>query len=247
MVPWSEGARQLWTGRLPAATSIAAAAGGIAVKPGDATVRRNQDLPIQALVAGSGENVQVHVRFGSGDWEATPMQADKNGGFAFTLYAVRDDAHYYVTAGGLKSAEHRIQVVDLPSIEKLRLTYDYPGWTGLPQHTEDGGGDIRAVEGTAVGIQVVTSAPLQGPLLVIDGNNQVLAQSGTTSSGKLAVKKSGHYRIATTFLGEVVPLTPDYAIDVAIDEKPDVRVIRPRQGLPRHQHRGSTGARGSAR
>ena len=34
--PWSEGTRQLWLGSLPAATSIAAAAGGIAVKPGGA-------------------------------------------------------------------------------------------------------------------------------------------------------------------------------------------------------------------
>ncbi len=41
------------------------------------------------------------------------------------------------------------------------------------------------------------------------------------------MKKSGHYRIATRFLGEVVPLTPDYLIEVAVDEKPDVRVIRP--------------------
>ncbi len=47
---------------------------------------------------------------------------------------------------------------------------------------KDGGGDIHAVAGTAVGIQVVTSAPLEGPLLVIDGNNQELSQSGTTSS-----------------------------------------------------------------
>ncbi len=41
------------------------------------------------------------------------------------------------------------------------------------------------------------------------------------------MKKSGHYRIATRFLDEVVALTPDYLIEVAPDEKPDVRVMKP--------------------
>ncbi len=151
--PWREGARQLWLGNLPPATSIAAAAGGIAVKPGDATVRRNQDLGIEALVAGSSDDVQLHVRYEAGEWESAPMERGTTGSYTTTLFALREGGQYYVTAGRLKSKEHHIQVVDLPRIEKLSLTYDYPDWTGLPQKTEEGGGDIRAVEGTAVGHQ----------------------------------------------------------------------------------------------
>ncbi len=226
--PFADGARNLWSGRLPQAAKIAAAAGGIAVKPGDTTMRRNQDLAISAQVLGGGADVQMHVRFaGSDDWEIAPMDRGANGGYKFTLYAVRDDAQYYVTAGHLKSKAHQIKVVDLPAIRKLSLTYNYPSWTGLPQRVQDGGTDIRAVAGTQVGLEVVTSEPLQGPLLVIDGNGKPLSQSGATSRGKLAVNKDGHYRIATRFLGEVVALTPDYAIQVAPDEKPDVKVVRP--------------------
>ena len=179
-----EGARQLWAGKLPPAASIAAAAGGIAVQPGDTIMRRNQDLPISAQVLGNAGNVQAACalrerrRVGNrADGSQTPT-----GSYDFTLYAVREGAQYYVTAGRLKSAEHQIQVVDLPSVEKLRLTYDYPGWTGLAQRVEEGGADIRAVAGTEVGLEVVTSAPLEGPLLVIDGNGQELTQSGLTST-----------------------------------------------------------------
>src|SRR5690606_6080256 len=65
-----DGARQLWLGRLPPAASVAAAAGGIAVQPGDATIRRNQDLDVSALVAGSSDDVQLHLRFDNGgEWE----------------------------------------------------------------------------------------------------------------------------------------------------------------------------------
>jgi hypothetical protein len=164
----AEGARQLWAGKLPPAAVIAAAAGGVAVQPGNTVMRRNQDLPISAQVLGNAGNVQLHVRFENSDeWEVAPMDRDPSGSYAFTLYAVRDGAHYYVTAGRFKSAEHQIQVVDLPSIEKLQLTYDYPNWTGLAQRVEDGGADIRAVAGTSVGREIVTSAPLEGPLLVM--------------------------------------------------------------------------------
>ncbi|MEO6080093.1 MAG: hypothetical protein ABIQ86_09985 [Steroidobacteraceae bacterium] len=223
-----EGAKRLWLGKVPTATRIAAAAGGIAVQPGNTTVRRNQDLGISALVARGGSDVNVYVRFDSdGEWEAAPMQADGKGGYAFTLFAVREAARYYVASGSLKSKEHRIEVVDLPKIEHLRLTYDYPQWTGLKPRLEESGGDIRAVSGTRVSVEVVTDKPLDGPLLVIDDSQSGLTQSGATSRGNIAVKKAGHYRIATRFGNEIVPLTPDYAIDIVIDEKPTVQIVKP--------------------
>ncbi|MEO6186030.1 MAG: hypothetical protein ABIP38_14035, partial [Steroidobacteraceae bacterium] len=225
---FGEAAQHLWLGRLPPATTIAAAAGGIAVRPGDTTVRRNQDLDIGALVANRGSDVTVHVKFdGGGEWEVAPMQADGKGGYAFTLFAVRDAAKYYVTAGALRSSEHRIAVVDLPQIQSLRLTYEYPSWTGLPRRTEESGGDIRAVDGTRVGVEVVTDKPLQGPLLVINGSEAGLSQSGATSRGNIAVKTPGHYRIATRFGDEIVPLTQDYLIEVVADEKPTVEISKP--------------------
>ncbi len=225
---WGESARQLWLGEVPQTLRVAAAAGGIAVKPGDISIRRNQDLPISAQVAGSAGAVQVHVRFGEdGEWEAAPMESDGNGGFRFTLFAVREPTQYYVSAGRLKSAEHHIKVVDLPRIESLRLTYNYPKWTGLPGRSEESGGDIRAVAGTRVGLEVVTDSVMEGPLLIINGEEDGLSQSGTTARGELDVKEPGHYRIATKFGEEIVALTEDFTIEVVPDEKPNVEILRP--------------------
>ena len=99
-------------------------------------------------------------------------------------------------------------MVIVPSIESFKLTYDYPGWTGLPDREEESGGDVRAVEGTRVNLALTTSAPLEAPLLVVDGDGNELKQSGTTASGGFAISKPGHYRIATRFLGEIVPKVP---------------------------------------
>jgi hypothetical protein len=222
-----DGARHLWLGRLPTANRIAVAEGGIAVRPGDVSVRRNQDLPISAIVAGGRRDAQVHVRFGNGQWEVAPMTAEEDGGYSFTLFAVRDAAQYYVTAGNLRSKQHNIEVVDLPRIESLRLTYHYPGWTGLPQQIQEASGDIRAVAGTKVSLEIKTDKPLTSPLLVVNGASSSLSQTDRISAGDVAVKQPGHYRIATRFGNEVVPLTEDYVIDVVPDEAPTVQIMKP--------------------
>ena len=41
------------------------------------------------------------------------------------------------------------------------------------------------------------------------------------------MKEPGHYRIATKFGDEIVPLTQDYVIDVVTDEKPTVEILQP--------------------
>ena len=238
-----EAAQRVWLGKVPAATAIAAAAGGIAVQPGDTTVRRNQDLGISALVAHGGSDVTVYVKFEGGeDWEAAPMEADGKGGYAFTLFAVRDAAQYYVTSGSLRSKEHRIQVVDLPKIEKLRLTYEYPSWTGLPRRT----GRIRwrYPRRRPARAWRLKSSPTSRWMVRCWSSmaaNPGLSQTGATSRGDIAVKKAGHYRIATRFGKEIVPLTPDYVIDLVIDERPTIEDRQAGQGLPGHQHRGSAG------
>jgi hypothetical protein len=226
--PFASGAKHLWGAAAPATVSAAVAAGGIAVKPGDISVRRNQDLNLAATVAGIERDVKVHVRFADGTaWETSSMERSNNGEYTFTLYAVREAARYFVTAGSLRTQEFQVSVVDLPQIESMQLTYDYPSWTGLRRKTEESGADIAAVAGTQVAIEIKTDKPMEGPLLVIDGTGSALKQSGTVSRGRLTVQKEGVYRIATRFGNEIVPLTEDFQISVVPDEKPNVEIIRP--------------------
>ena len=39
-------------------------------------------------------------------------------------------------------------MVDLPAVKQMKVTYHYPKWTGMPEVTEEHGGDLRAIEGT---------------------------------------------------------------------------------------------------
>jgi hypothetical protein len=224
---WGFGSRNLWLGTEIPREQIALRQ--IAVKPGDATVRRNQDVPIHAALTGfKADRAEVFVKFANArDWERAPMRAGEDGKFEFTLYALREPLTYYVASNGTKSAEHRISVVDAPRIERMRLTYRYPSWTGLKTETDEVNRDIRAVAGTQVDVEIQTSAPLEQPTLRVDDKSKDLRPDGAWTSGVIDVKKPGHYRISARVGDELVPLTEEHEISIVEDEKPTIEFAKP--------------------
>jgi hypothetical protein len=226
---WGFGSRHLLLGmELP---RNAVPVRSVTVTPGNATVRRNSDLAIRAAVEGfHPREVAVFVRFADRqEWERAPMQAatDSDSRFEFRLYAVRGPLQYYVDAEGTRSGEHSVNVVDLPRIERVKLTYEYPQWTGLDPKTDDVSRDISAVEGTNVKVEVIADAPLDAPALIVDGNTGELVQQGRTSTGAIAVTKPGRYQIGARVANEFVALSDEYAIEIIPDEKPTIEVRKP--------------------
>ncbi len=224
---WGFGSRHLWFGASIPKETIAARS--ILVKPGDATIRRNQDVPIRATAQGfTAQSAEVFVKFGdSTTYERAPMKVAPNGEFEFTLYALREPLSYYVVSQGAKSAEHRIFVADAPRIERMRLTYHYPSWTGLASETDENYRDIRAVAGTKVSVEVQTSAPLDSPTLKVNDDAEDLDREGNWSRGVIEVSKAGHYRIHAKVGDELVPLTDEYQIALVEDQRPSVEIARP--------------------
>ncbi|MEJ1965196.1 MAG: DUF4175 family protein [Gammaproteobacteria bacterium] len=221
------GSRNLWFGATLPKEKITARS--ILVKPGDTTIRRNQDVPIHATMQGfTAQNAEVFVRFGdSKTYERAPMKASPSGEFEFTLYALREPLSYYVVSQGAKSTEHHIYVADVPRIERMRLTYNYPSWTGLAQETDESYRDIQAVAGTRVTVEVQTSAPLDSPTLKVNGAASDLKRDGNWSRGTLELTKAGTYRIHARVGDELVPLTDEYQISLVEDQKPTIEIAKP--------------------
>ena len=201
----------------------------INVLPGNATVRRNSDVAIRATIDGfRPEQTQVFVRFADQQqWEAATMRAAEDGQYDFKLYAVRGPLAYYVQADGIRSTEHNIGVVDLPRIQKVRLTYAYPEWTGLESLTDEESRDIRAVAGTDVKVEVFADAPLEAPALIVDGRSQELEQEGRANVGTIAVNQPGSYQIGARVADEFVALSDEYPIEIVPDEKPSIQIRKP--------------------
>ena len=168
------GASLLWTGSHHDKPALY----DLRVTPGDAVVRRHADQMVSALPTGlRSPSVTVHARFQSSPkWEEIAMlpKAAGNfaGGYEFLFAGLPENVEYYVTAGAMTSKHYNIRVTDLPAVTKIRVTYHYPAWTGMPSEVEERGGDLRAVTGTEAELDVSTDRSLPGGQIQLD-NGQI--------------------------------------------------------------------------
>lgn len=225
---WSYGTSRLWAGWLEPNESPYYE---LRIEPGDATVRRGADLTMTAEVVGfESPSAQVYVKYAdSVKWEEAPMRRQLDGtGFEFLFAGVRDPFSYYVSAGGIRSEEFAVDVVSMPVVRGFKLTYHYPKWTGLKNVVEDPGGDINAVAGTEVEIEVETDKPLEDGVILVDGEQAARMESaGLTSVGRITVKGDGLYNVAELYKGEEVRISDEFFITVIPDRKPTLEIGRP--------------------
>ena len=222
------GASLLWLGSAHSGAPLY----DLRVTPGDITVRRHADQIVNAQLIGLQPNqVRLYARYQSASkWDEVVMQPQQGAsGYQFLFAGLPEGVEYYVEAGPLRSRHFNIRVADLPSIKQIRVTYNFPSWTGLPNAVEEHSGDLRAVEGTKADLEITTDRPLRDGVLVLDNNQQLnLAPGeGNVYKGAVQIQKDGLYYIAALDRGERVRLSEDYFIEAAEAIPPVVRIERP--------------------
>ena len=225
------GASLLWTGPKKNVAPLYA----ITVTPGDVAVRRNSDQLITACVTGMRpEKVQIFAHYQSaGAWEPVTMQAQPDSGglaaYQFVFAGLPENVEYYVAAGPLVSPHYKVRVVDLPAVKGIRVTYQYPKWTGMKPVTEEHSGDLRAIEGTDAALEVEMDRPLKDGQLALDGGKtiQLASGEGNRYRGTIHLEKDGAYHVAATDQGQPVRLSEDYFIATDKAMPPAVAISRP--------------------
>ncbi len=205
----------------------------IHVTPGDAALAQGADLRVAArLINFDADRVDIAVKRGeSGDWERWPMALDdESAEYLFFVFDLDESTEYFVEASGVRSSIFRVEVVELPYVDQIDLEYRFPAYTGLSPRTQEDGGDIAALRGTKVVLRVTPTVPVEAGLIQIEGGDSIplsLEEDGSLS-GSLEIEGEGFYRIALRSpRGDWVVASPDYVIDVLIDQPPAVSFAKP--------------------
>ena len=223
------GASLLWAG-IPKGTS--GAYYDIMIDPGNKLVRRKADQMVNATLTGfQAPQVKMFARYRStSKWEEAPMLPRASGSaYEFLFAALAEPVEYYVEAAGIRSKTYKLDVVDLPGIKKVKVTYKYPSWLNLPSVTEDPGGDLRAVAGTIAELTVETDRPLKNGTIEIDDGSHIALEPGAnnTLTAKVPISKDGMYHFAANEQGQSVRLSEDYFIEAREDRAPSVKITHP--------------------
>jgi hypothetical protein len=199
----------------------------IEVLPGDDGIRLGGTVNVRASMQGfDPAEAYVHARFGDGEWQQVGM-AETADSFGFTFFSVREPLEYYVSAANVRSETYSINVVDLPVIENLTLTYRFPEWTGREERTVDPGGDVRAIADTEIVVRVSADRPMTPGELVVDDRVIPLNTDGISATATFTVDQDGQYFVAARVGGEQIRLTDDYFVTLVDDQVPEIQFARP--------------------
>ena len=210
----------------------------VGVLPGDVTIARGSDQMVTATLGGfeAGE-ASIFTRSESGQsFQRLSMLTDLDGGFEVLLLGVNEPTEYFVESTGVRSGTFMIDVADLPYVDQIDLTLFFPGYTGLQSRVIEAGGDVAALPGTVVELNIQPTMLTDAGQLLLDGNvmSDLTVEADGTLTGRFTVGEGSFYslELARSDNGEMVPASPEYRIDVLSDMDPSIRFSTPGRDMP---------------
>ena len=203
----------------------------ITVHPGDLEVIKGDDAILQVHFAGDKPRRARIMRRPSAEapYQIEELVVDRADSVAYTFPQVQRSFHYAIAVGDDRSPEYEIRVIDPPAVKRLRLHYQYPAYSRLPDRIEEEGGDIQGLPGTRVALEVTANKPLSKAALVLDDTLSLSAQlDGEIARVAFQIDRTGAYHIALVDRKGATNRDPiRYAIQVREDQKPEVAIVEP--------------------
>ena len=205
----------------------------ISVEPGNTRVVRHADLEITAILEGfTSDEVLLVAKYESQpSWERARMRPDSEGPeHHFLLFDVRERIDYFVEADGIRSEAFAVDVSEAPGIQELEVHLRFPRHTGLSDAVQKDEGDIRALSGTEVRLQIRSDQPVQAGTLKFEESEDIPLQlsEGHLLEGTFRVEEDDFYRIHLQNLEGVWNAASDeYIVVSLVDQPPSVTLSRP--------------------
>ncbi len=225
----------------------------ISVQPGDVEMQRGEDLVISASVDNTyprsltlfTQDDQLNwrqIKMLPSDTKGVTEGSNKGSGkvsYTTTISQVTKDTVYYVAyivedndssdlSSSVRSPQFSISLFDLPRVENLSISYDYPDYTGIENQTEESGGDIVAPVGTKIKLSASLNKEVLQAALLLNGEKILLDTNKLTATGSFIVEKDGEYLIELVDNKSLKNKSPlQYYIRAIKDREPEITIRSP--------------------
>jgi len=203
----------------------------LVVLPGDTTVVEGGDCTIRVQVGGRlPREVMVCVKeAGVERWEEVRVPTRGRREVQHIFRTMRDTLLYRISAGKAESPIYEISVLKRPFVRKIGLFLTFPRYTGLAPRYEEGG-EVQALVGTRVRVDVVADKPLDRAVLRFESGAEVpMAVEDRRARGTFCVRGEDTYRVYIWDTSGVPNEDPiPYTVHPKRDEPPSVRIRFPK-------------------
>ena len=204
----------------------------ISLSPGDIEIARGADQVINADIAGfDGDDVKLWTSDDGGTvWRENEMTSSSDGLYQGFLFDVAKNTDYYVTGAGRQTSVYRVSVIEIPAVESIGLLYHFPAYTMLPPQSVDDTGDIDALRGTRVKVNIVPTTEIPGGTLELGDGRRIDLQRNAagTWTGEIVVQDNDSYQVVLQRKsGAPVEILPEYRITALEDQYPRVSITSP--------------------
>jgi hypothetical protein len=205
------------------------------VIPGNKKIVNGESVKI--LVSAMGE-IPESIVLSTRSAEQTSYQQrellpDSLGRFIHTERNVKSSFKYFASAENIMSDVYNIEVINQPLITNLRLSIKPPRYSKLPEVLQQDNGNIVALPGTRVNIDIKSNKDLkEASIIFSDSSAASLVTDNKSASGSFRVYSSSTYRIKIID-GEnnqnINPIT--YSINTTVDEHPEIEMLAPNENI----------------
>ncbi|MEM6917276.1 MAG: hypothetical protein AAF491_11990, partial [Verrucomicrobiota bacterium] len=152
--------------------------------------------------------------------------------FTLTLPKVEEDFQYRIRAGSALSEYYTVKAIDPPSVEELKIRYDFPDYTQLePSESDTETGEIRAVAHTRVRITANVNKPLQVSKLIFNEATDLgvpeINGNALTWETDLFAGMNGNWHFELTDIDGFANDPISYPLEVLPDKSPTVQITLP--------------------
>lgn len=147
----------------------------LSVSPGNVEIDQGDDVAVVAtLRSGSRDDVMLVYRAGDDPWIYEPMLPGLQGrDYLAEVLDIQQPVSYYVEAGRYRTDAFTISVYEFPEVHQIDVTYEFPKYANRPPYTEVDEGDIEALQGSAVTVNIRTGAQVEQAALVLESGSEL--------------------------------------------------------------------------